>query len=89
MRRHDVTPVTTLGDLTARHQGRKVTITAEDGTTITGPLHTLEVDTDMIPAQEMGEREPRYVRGRSTVTVGIGPWTTHTLDVDTPVTVHP
>lgn len=66
--------------------GRTVTIT-HDGTTVSGPLRAVEVWTDRVPVQSLGEREPEHVDGPVSVTLTIGAWRTGSIPPDTKVDV--
>lgn len=65
----------TLGDLTPRDIGRKVTIQSAHAT-ITGALRDLRVDTDWITTSRMNEHpdDSEQVPGRKTVSLAVGEW---------------
>lgn len=78
--------MTTLGDLTPRHIGRRITVSTSD-TTITGVLRAFNVHTEWISEPKMCQSEPDEIPGASTVTVEIGPWASRYLSAETEVEV--
>jgi hypothetical protein len=74
------------GDLTPRDIGRQVKI-SHDGTTVTGQLTDLRVDTGWIPTVSLVDSDYGQVAGRQTVTLAVGPWVTTTLPLSARVEV--
>ena len=69
-----------VGDLAARHVGRRVTIETTDAT-ITGTLRGITVDTDWIEDRPLNQHpdDAEQTPGRQTATVTIGRWTATNL----------
>ena len=82
--------MSTIGDLTPRHIGRRVHIRSREAV-VTGVLTDLRVETDWIEDVQLGHNPDDATRtpGRRTVTVAVGPWVTERLPLDTPVEVTP
>lgn len=70
----------TVGDLAARHVGKRVTIETAEAS-ITGALRGITVDTDWIEGRPLNQHpdEAEQVPGRQTATVTIGRWTATNL----------
>lgn len=78
----------TLGDLTPKDQGRKVTITSNHAT-ITGILTAFDVRSDWITESRLGQNPEDWEQtpGRRTMDISVGSWSTSGLPLDTPVEV--
>ena len=74
------------GDLTPRDIGRTVTI-RHQGTTITGPLTDLSVETDWIDMRSMQDPDPVQVVGGRLLTLSVGVWATTRLPLSATVEV--
>lgn len=69
-----------VGDLAARHVGKRVTIETADAT-ITGTLRGITVDTDWIEERRLDQHpdDGAWTPGHQTATVTIGRWTATNL----------
>lgn len=77
-----------LGDLSPRDIGHTVTI-SHRGTTITGTLNDIRVDTDWITDERINQHpdEVERVAGRKTVSVTVGMWSSDRLPLGAAVEV--
>lgn len=77
-----------LGELTARDQGREVTMTGGHAK-ITGTLIAFHVESDWIDVTEFGgdPDNPQRIHGARSMSIRIGEWETSGLPLDTVVEV--
>ena len=81
--------MTTIGDLTANHIGNTRFIIQHAGSTVSGLLMSLDIETTVMRRQRVGERDTGNVMTGVHITITLGSITVGPLDRDHPVEVIP
>lgn len=77
--------MTTIGDLTANQIGRTRFIVRHAGSTVSGLLMGLDIETTVMHRQRIGDRGTENVITRVDITITLGSITIGPLDRDHPV----